>query len=272
MNPKLAMCNIFPEVNKLRAFALDHGFSGIDWSFDMATLPDASEQESEWSKGISVLAPLEVRYHCPFYRTDLGHEDPSKAKAAETVFHQIIRLVSKVKGQYLTIHIGQGRDSTQPLSWEATTDNLARVVQFGALHGVKVCLENLALGWTSRPDLFEKLVRRGGAAVTLDIGHAHVSESISSHHYNIEDFVTPHADLVFNAHVYHTEVPGLGHKPPERIEEIEDRLDLLRGIGCNWWVLEVRETDGLLGMKKMIDSYLARTVNSEEPRQLSVDD
>ncbi|MBW1741818.1 MAG: TIM barrel protein [Deltaproteobacteria bacterium] len=272
MNPKLAVCNIFPEVNKLRDFALNHGFSGIDWSFDMATLPDSPEQETEWVNSISVLAPIEVRYHCPFYRIDLGHEDPSKAKAAETTFCRIIRLVSRVKGQYLTMHIGLGRDSTEPLSWEATTDNLARVVQFGASHSVKVCLENLALGWTSRPDLFEKLVRRSGAAVTFDIGHAHASESVFSHHYDIEDFVTPHADLVFNAHVYHTEVPGIGHKPPERIEEIEDRLDLLQGIGCNWWVLEIREADGLLGMKKMIDSYLGRTVNSAEPRQPSVDD
>lgn len=256
MNLKLAVCNFFPEVNKLRDFVLGHGFSGVDWSFDTATLPENSDQESEWLYGISALSPLEVRYHCPFYRIDLGHEDPSKAKAAEMTFRRIIGLISKVNGQYLTIHIGLGRDSTEPLSWQATTDNLARVVQFGALHGVKVCLENLAMGWTSRPDLFEKLVRRSGAAVTFDIGHAHASESIFSHHYDMEDFVTPHANLVFNAHVYHTEVPGFGHKPPERIEEIEDRLDLLQSIGCDWWVLEVKDTDSLLKMKNMIDGYL----------------
>jgi sugar phosphate isomerase/epimerase len=256
MNPKIALCNICPDVNKLRDFALDHGFSGVDWSFETAILPETSEQESEWSQGISVLAPLEVRYHCPFYRIDLGHEDPFKAKAAEATFRRIIQLVSSVEGEYLTIHIGLGRNSTEPLSWEVTTDNLARVVQFGEKHGVQVCLENLALGWTSRPDLFEKLVRRSGARVTFDIGHAHASESISSHHYAIEDFVTPHADLVSNAHVYHTEVPGLGHKPPETIGEIQDRLDLLLDVGCSWWVLEVREADSLLDMKKMIDEYL----------------
>ena len=94
MNLKLAMCNIFSDVDELRDFALDHGFSGIDWSFEMATLPETPKQEIEWSKGISALAPLEVRYHCPFYRIDLGHEDPSKAKAAETTFRRIIRLVS----------------------------------------------------------------------------------------------------------------------------------------------------------------------------------
>jgi hypothetical protein len=121
---------------------------------------------------------------------------------------------------------------------------------------VKVCLENLALGWTSRPDLFEKLVRRSGAAATFDIGHAYASESVASHHYDIEDFVTPHTDLVCNAHVYHTEVPGLGHIPPKRIEEIENRLELLLSIGCEWWVLEVKEPASLLSMKKMVDAYL----------------
>jgi sugar phosphate isomerase/epimerase len=258
MNPKLAMCNIFPDVGKLRKFALDHGFSGIDWSFDMVTLPENPNQEWGWLYAISALAPLEVRYHCPFYRMDLGHEEPSKAKAAEITFRRIIGLISKAKGKYLTIHIGLGRDSTEPLSWEATTDNLARVVQFGRSRGVTVCLENLALGWTSRPDLFEKLVRRSGAAATFDIGHAHASESITSHHYDIEDFVTPHPDLVFNAHVYHTEIPGFGHKPPEQIEDIQERLDLLQSIGCAWWVLEVRDIDSLRRMKDMMDRYLGR--------------
>jgi sugar phosphate isomerase/epimerase len=256
MNPKLAMCNIFSNIDKLRNFALDQGFSGVDWSFEMATLPETSEQESEWSEGILALAPLEVRYHCPFYRIDLGHEDPSKARVAEMTFCRIIDLVSGVNGQYLTIHIGLGRDSTEPLSWEATTDNLARVVEFGRSHGVTVCLENLAIGWTSRPDLFEKLVRRSGAAATFDIGHAHASESVYSHHYDLEDFVSPHANLVLNAHVYHTEVPGLGHIPPEKIDVIQDRLDLLLSIGCGWWVLEVREAESLVSMKKMIEKYL----------------
>ena len=93
-----------------------------------------------------------------------------------------------------------------------------------------------------------------------------------SRQFTVEDFVTPHAGFVVNAHIYHTEVSGFGHVPPERIEEIEDRLDLLRRIGCNWWVLEVRETEGLLQMKEMIDSYLAGTVTGEAQKRLSVDD
>lgn len=252
------MCNIFSDLDELRHFALDNGFSGIDWSFDLDTLPGTPAEESMWIKRLSALGPLEVRYHCPFHQIDLGHDDPEEAKKAEALFDRIVRLVARAEGKHLTIHIGLGHDSTEPLSWEATIDNLRRLVQYGAYHTVRVCLENLAWGWTSKPHLFEKLIRRSGAAVTFDIGHAHACESVRSHEYAIEDFVTPHADRVFNAHVYHTEIRGVGHIPPDRIEDIEDRLAILQHIGCRWWVAEVREVNGLLQTKKVIDEHLTR--------------
>jgi hypothetical protein len=119
-------------------------------------------------------------------------------------------------------------------------------------------LENLAWGWTSRPNLFEKLIRRSGAAVTFDIGHAHASESVRSQQYLVEDFLTPHYGNVLNAHIYHTEVSGQGHLPPERLEDIEGRLDLLQNAGCDWWIIEVKEPDGLIQTKQLIDIYLAK--------------
>ena len=255
-SPKLAMCNIFSNLEKLSEFALEHGFSGIDWSFDLQTLPATPEEESMWIEHLSALGALEVRYHCPFDRIDLGHVDPKQAKAAEAIFRNVIRLIAKVKGRFLTIHVGLGRDSTEPLSWDRTAKNLSRVVQYGASHGVRVCLENLAWGWTSRPHLFEKLIRRSGACVTFDIGHAHACESVNSHQYAIEDFVTPHADRVFNAHVYHTELSNRGHMPPDRLDDIQDRLAILENVGCDWWVLEVKNVTGLLQTKKTVDEYI----------------
>lgn len=265
MQPKLAMCNIFPDMDQLKEFAGDHGFQGIEWSFDIDALPSSPAQESEWVKGISLLAPLEVRYHCPFYQTDLGHDDPAQAKAAEAIFRRVARLVSKTGGHYLSIHIGLGLNSTEPLSWEATIDNLKGLVQFGADHRVRVCLENLAWGWTSKPNLFEKLIRRSGAAVTFDIGHAQACESVRTQQYAVEDFVTPHANRVFNAHIYHTEVSGLGHTPPEKLEDIDERLALLQGIGCDWWAIEIKETEGLLKTKKIIEEYLASDTGVKTP-------
>jgi sugar phosphate isomerase/epimerase len=202
------------------------------------------------------LFPLEVRYHCPFYQIDIGHNDPSEAKTAERLFQRIIRLVSRAGGRYLSVHIGLGRNSTEPLSWDTTINNLQRLVQYGREKNINICLENLAWGWTSKPNLFEKLIRKSGAGVTLDIGHAEACESIQSQHYAIQDFVTPHPERVRNAHLYHTEVSGVGHIPPNALTDIEDRLTLLEKIGCEWWALEVKDVEGLLKTKRIIDEYL----------------
>ena len=257
MTPILAARNALNGAGDIKAFAKKYGFSGIDWSFDLKTLPVTPLEASAWAETIHALAPLEVRYHCPFYHVDLGHEDPSQAKAAGTLFRNIIRLISRVSGRYLSIHIGLGRDSTEPLSWDYSVDNLRRLVQFGAGNNVKVCLENLAWGWTSRPNLFEKLIRRSGAGVTFDIGHAAACESIRTHQYALEDFVTPHADRVFNAHLYHIEVPGRGHLPPDNLEQIREPLNLLMEVSCPWWVVELEKGKGLLKTKSLIDAFLA---------------
>jgi sugar phosphate isomerase/epimerase len=254
--PKLVMCNFLPEIKRLGEFANQYGFSGIDYSLDPKNLPATPTQESGWVKEISALGPLEVRYHCPFERVDLGHDDAAKAIEAEVLFRRIIRLISKAGGRYVTIHIGLGHHSTEPLSWEITIDKLRRLVNYGRTMSVKVCLENLAWGWTSKPNLFEKLIRRSGAGVTLDIGHAHACESVQSQQYAIEDFVSPHADKVCNAHIYHTELPDLGHIGPKKREEIEDRLSLLKNIGCEWWVIEIRKGEELLEARKIVDEYL----------------
>ncbi len=258
MKPRLAMGNIFDDTTEVREFALTHDFQGVDWSFDLETLPATPLEESRWAAKQALLAPLEVRYHCPFLKIDLGHDDPIQAKKADGIFRRIIRMVSRAGGRFLSIHIGLGHSSTEPLSWETTIANLRNLVRFGADHQVRVCLENLAWGWTSKPNLFEKLIRLSGAGITFDIGHARVCQSVQSQQYDLEDFVSPHPHRVFNAHVYHEEISGLGHVPPRRIEEIEDRLALLYGIACPWWAIEIKAPHSLLDTKRMMDVYLAQ--------------
>jgi len=256
MKPQLAVCNIFEDTSRIRDFALANDFEGVDWSFDLDGLPRTPLEESKWAREQAGLAPLEVRYHCPFFQIDLGHDDPDQAKTADGIFRGIIRMVSRAGGKFLSIHIGLGHDSTEPLCWETTIANLRNLVRFGADHQVRICLENLAWGWTSKPNLFEKLIRLSGAGVTFDIGHAQVCESVQSQQYAVEDFVTPHPNRVFNAHVYHEEIPGLGHMPPKRIEDIEGRLALLSSVGCQWWAIEIKVPGPLITTKKIVDDYL----------------
>ncbi len=259
MKPKVVLCNLFNDIKQLKAFALDNDFSGVDWSFDLKNLPESPAEETRWVEHLFILNPLEMRYHCPFMKVDLGHEDSSQVLSALKLFQRVIRLVSKADGKFLTLHVGLGHNTTRILSWERTISNLRGLVQYGADRGVRVCLENLAWGWTSKPNLFEKLIRRTGAGVTFDIGHALACESVSNQYFTAEDFVSPHPDRVYNAHIYHTEITGQGHVPPDEIEDVKERLDTLCNIGCYWWVIELKKPHQLLKTKQIIDNYIEKT-------------
>jgi len=258
-NLKIVAPNLITDPEKMKQFAAKNGFSGIDWSFDLKNLPETPSEESRWAKRQEALEPFEVRYHCPFLKVDIGHEDTDIQAFAMDIFRRMIRLVSKARRKFLSIHVGLGHNSTLDLSWEATLENLKKLVQFGVESGVTVCLENLIWGWSSKPNLFEKLIRRSGAGVTFDIGHAFCCESVESQTFTEKDFLTPHADKVFNAHIYYKEIPGVGHLPPETVADIAPRLDILKNTACTWWVLELKCIEDLLKTKKMIDTYLAET-------------
>jgi sugar phosphate isomerase/epimerase len=260
----LAMPNFIQDPAELKKFAIENGFSGIDWSLDLSKLPASPSEESAWALIQKNLYPLEVRYHCPFAKVDIGHEDINIQKKSMMLFKRSIGLVSKAAGKYLTIHVGLGQDTTKILSWESTIQNLQELVRLGNNAGVTICLENLAWGWTSRPNLFEKIVRRTGVAVTIDIGHAAVCESVQSQQFSIKDFISPHLDKVFNAHIYHTEHPELGHIPPEAYEDIAGRLEILTRSACTWWVIELRDAESLLATKPFVEKFLT------EPRQTEI--
>jgi len=254
---KIAMCNFMKNPRDLYAFARRHGFDGIDWSFDIAAIPQSPREESLWAKQIKALAPLEIRYHCPFDRVDIGHEDPAQQRRATGLFRKIIRLVAKTGGGYLTLHVGLGRDTTRILSWNTTIESLRELVNYAAGLNVRLCLENLAWGWTAKPNLFEKLIRYSGAGITFDIGHARVCQAVQTQQYSPEDFLSPHKNRICSAHVYHEEIEGKGHIPPSDMADIARRLDLLMDTGCTWWTLEIREPEGLMQTRKIVDQYLA---------------
>ena len=256
LRPKLACCNFINDTFELRDFALEHGFDGVEWSFHIEDLPKNPSEESSLVKKISEISPLEVRYHCAFEETDLGNVDAIKAKEALKIFRQTCLLVSKLGGRTLTIHVGLGLTSTINLSWSRTIERLAQLVDFSHSLGFRLCLENLAWGWTSRPELFEKLIRKSGCWATLDIGHARVCPSVASQQYAPQDFAKPHPERFLCAHIYHEE-EGNVHMPPSRVEDLEERLRFLRRLPlCDWWVLELREKRELLNTLKLVRQFI----------------
>jgi sugar phosphate isomerase/epimerase len=250
------MCNFISDVSTLRSFALANGFAGVDWTLKVEDLPVNPLDESRLLKKIVHLHPLEVRYHLAFQAVDLGDAESARAGCAMGVFRRACVLVSRLNGRYITIHLGLGRDSTVGLSWERTLGALADLVAYGKSLGITVCLENLAWGWSSRPELFEKLIRKSQAGITLDIGHARVCSSVQTQGYTFEDFAAPYPDMIHNAHIYHEERDDR-HLPPQHLDDLHHRLTVLSALSsCDWWVLELREEPALLTTLGMVKEYL----------------
>ncbi len=259
------MCNFIPDVEQLRRTALDLGFGGIDWTLKLDDLPANGVDEKGLVQRISRLHPLKVRYHCAFNGIDLGNADMFKAEEAVSIFRRACQLVSRLEGGFMTIHLGLGRSTYDDMIWDHSLNALGELVCYAAGLGVRVCLENLASGWSSRPELFEKLIRLSGAGVTFDIGHARMSPSVQSQFYSVEDFVSPHHESIFSAHVYHEEIDE-GHIAPKSLEDLRERLELLSSVPCDWWVLELRDKRALLATLDVVREFLdKRETSLEEP-------
>ena len=259
--PKLACCNFIPKVEHLRQFALDLGLQGVDWTIDRSSLPLDPAQEQELAAKIYRLQPLEVRLHVALPGLDLGDDDPHQARLSAQVFQQLCRLAARLRLHYLTIHLGLGRETTASLEWETALEQLQALVVFASRFWIRICLENLAWGWTSRPDLYEKLLRKTGAWATFDLGHAQVCHAVTSTQYTVADFVLPQPERIVNAHVYHLE-DERGHLPPNSLADLAPRLDLLRSLPlCDWWVLELHDEAALRQTLHIVQEYLHYQAN-----------
>jgi len=115
--PKLALCNFMKDIHELRSLAASLGLAGVDWTFTLEDLPRDSAGESRLADVIAGLEPLEIRYHCAFEGIDLGDADPRKAEHAMEIFKRVCRVVSRVNGRFMTIHMGLGRASMNGLLW-----------------------------------------------------------------------------------------------------------------------------------------------------------
>jgi hypothetical protein len=71
------------------------------------------------------------------------------------------------------------------------------------------------------------------------------------------DYVLPHRNRLLNAHIYHTELEGYGHVPPESLSDISSRLDLLSlAESCDWWVVELMNPSEVLRTRDLLRCYL----------------
>ncbi len=240
-----------------------HGFSGIDWSID----PSLSEKQF-----LSLMKSLEgfqVRFHCRFFGVDIAYVD-QRGNDSLALLMRTVENVANAGGRHMTVHSGLGNPSGEGIAASRAIDNLAVLAAHGNSNGVTVALENLTTPLTNDPCTFRRIVAESSAYVTVDIGHAHSVRHLHPQDDVAAKYILPNQDRILNAHVYHTELEGSGHVPPNSLSDISSRLDLLgQANACDWWVIELMNPAEVLHTRAILQSYLDfRTI---QPGQLLQD-
>jgi sugar phosphate isomerase/epimerase len=257
MQPNIALCNIFDQdAQKLAEFATAHGFTAIDWSID----PDLPEKK--FLSLMQALSGFQIRYHCRFHGVDVAYSD-QRGDDSLALLLRTVDQIAQAGGHHMTVHCGLGNPTGAGIDLTRAIDNLTILVEHGQRNGVAVALENLTTPLTNNPALFNHMVAESNAFVTIDIGHAHAVEKRFGHDNICRDYVLPHRQRILNAHIYHTELGGYGHLPPEDLSDLYDRLDLLGlATACDWWVIELMKPAEILHTRNLLQSYLSSSLQS----------
>lgn len=251
MQPLIAICNIFDQdADRLVEFAAGNGFSAIDWSID----PD--QPAAEFVSLMGRLAGFQVRYHCRYPGVDVAYAD-RRGDDSLTLLMRTVEQVALAGGKHMTVHTGLGNHSGEGITLRRAIDNLALLVAHGNRHGVAVALENLTTPLTNNPAVFNRIVAESGAFVTVDIGHAHAVRELHPGKHIYDEYLVPFRERVLSAHVYHTELEGYGHLPPECLWDLFPRLETLSAAdSCDWWVVELQKPEEILRTRAFLQSYL----------------
>lgn len=258
--PIIAISNIFVgDAARLVDFAYNVGFTGIEWSID----PHASD--IELLKHVDLLRDFEVRFHMRWPGIEFAYAD-NRSEVAMELYRSKLELLAIMGAKYNTIHLGLGRVDSNELDWQKALDNLTKLVALGNELGIKVCLENIVASWTGQPELFKQIISQTGAGVTLDIGHTHVCQINNPAENVYEQFTKPNRENIFGAHIYHTEIPNVGHISPDNISQIEKRLALLNSLPyCDWWLIELTKAAEILKTREICHEFLSLSAKNSQP-------
>lgn len=251
MQPQIAVCNIFNQnAELLAAFAERHGFEAIEWTIA------PQQPRDQFVKLMRRLEPFDVRYHCRHIGVDLAFSD-DRGESSLELLNGTVEQVAEAGGKYLTVHIGLGNPTGAGLDIDKAIANLSRLVLHGERHGVAVALENVTTPPTNDPDTFNRIVAESGAYVTIDIGHAHAVRELKHGEMIYERYILPNSERMLNAHVYHTELGGIGHVPPDCLWDLFIRLKTLSQFPrCDWWVIQLQDPKEVLQTRIYLKNFL----------------
>lgn len=258
MNIKIGACtHMGYSLEKAVRLGQGSNYIAVDYSFQSQKL-HLLDKGSKKIKRLTQGDGLEIRYHCPCSYSEIGHHIPKIADHSLTLLKESVDRISFLGGRYLTIHIGLAA-SPQEISWSTALRNLTSLVEYAQRRNIIICLENLRFGITNHPEPFSQLIKKSGAKVTFDIGHANSSPRARKEKISPVQFLKTVSSQAVNAHIYETEDDQSRHIAPENLSVIGPVLRELLEANCNWWVIELEDEQEAQRTKALLQSFLSNS-------------
>ncbi|MCK4777817.1 MAG: sugar phosphate isomerase/epimerase [Actinomycetia bacterium] len=262
--PYIALDNrMFSSTQDLIYFASDNNYSAIDYSFH-----SNSQKLSDLDKDIKSIecilkSNIKLRYHCPFSKIEFAHSNREFANDSFLLIKKCIEIASHFNGEYLTAHIGLGFKKERDLSYQGAINNLSKLVEYGNKKNVRICLENMTTGWTNNPYSLLSLIKKTGASITFDLGHANSSSWINNNGKTSLEFLKSVSKYIVNAHVYEVEkidneTSRSYHVAPENLNILQPLLGELIKAKCDWWAIELKDQGETNHTRSLLQSFLSK--------------
>jgi len=177
-----------------------------------------------------------VGFHAPI--VDLG-------KANNNALNILKNIIDKISDyDYLTLHITNRKEP----NIDVLISNLSKLVDYAKKRNVKICIENLRVGFSSNPNNLIEIADLTDCLITFDIGHVDYENRV--------EYIEIFSDRIYNVHVYELEIPKIGHIAPKNLKNLKLTLDKLLDVGCDFWLIELMNIDDIIRTKKMCEEYL----------------
>lgn len=262
-DPIVAVTNeAFASMDELFAFCQRHACNAVEYTFDRNALwPEEIKGELPALGRVQAQGKA-IRSHLAYRGAEIADADAAKAGRALDLFRSSLTQAAEFGIDTASVHIGLGRDSGRGLNHRIAVDNLGALVEHGKKIGIRVCLENLRLGWTSDLATYRGLLEASGAWATIDLGHITACECESGTEGLALEFLSSVGERVLGAHVYGIEAvdPATGrvrHLPPRDLELI---APLLKGLftltPCDWWLIELHDAAEVEATLPLIRGFL----------------
>ena len=227
MNPRLAISS-WPFKYPDDLFSVkDTEFRAIESDIDYIPVPLSVERRKQLKTKFQDLG-ISLRFHLPHTTCDVGSRNVKIREISEKFIQLNIELIKGLGADYAVLHFAQYSDLEIP-----SLDSLKAVVETASQNGIKLAIENLFYGPTSKPNLLNHISSESGTDIAFDVGHARRIMTT-------EDFLNLLSSRITHVHFYGFEDDFFNHRTfLSDLEAIETAKILLKETNAEWWTIEM---------------------------------